>query len=100
MTLTKYWPYRLTVRTEASQALNRSSILRRVTKAGIQKDWIVPVFFAFVKAQGCFVSKRNPEPGSASTYVCEGVIARRDLVTCDHIDLVEQSESIFPFLKK
>jgi hypothetical protein len=28
-----YWPYRLTVRTEASQALNRGSIPRRVT------DW-------------------------------------------------------------
>ncbi len=45
------WPYRLTVRTPAFQAVNPGSIPGRVTKARIQTDWTTPVCFAFVKTE-------------------------------------------------
>ena len=33
--------------------------LRGVTKVRILKDWTAPVFFAFVKTEACFSSKKN-----------------------------------------
>ena len=45
-------------------------------------------FLRFVRAE-LYRVKRDSEPGAASTYVYESVIARIDLVTCAHIKLVE-----------
>jgi hypothetical protein len=57
-------PHRLTVRTSPSQGGNQSSILCGVTKARVQKDWTVPVFFAFVKAERCELNRVNRALGT------------------------------------
>lgn len=42
----RFWPYRLTVRTKASQALNQSSILCRVTRR--KKSALITRLFSWV----------------------------------------------------
>ncbi len=39
------------------------------TKTELRKDWLVPVFSVFVRAQRYFCTNKNRELGSASTYV-------------------------------